>query len=356
MTTNGRSGADLRIALASKGVYEESTSRFLDAAGLSVWRPNPRQYVGRVSQIPDAEVLFQRPEDIVHKVADGSADIGITGYDLVSEYASDEPDVHVVLPDLGFRRCQLVIAVPDSWLDITTIEDLAELSIEFKRSGRQLRIATKFQTLVSEHLYRNGVNYFVLTAAHGALEAAPALGYADAIADLTETGVTLRDNHLRVIEGGVVLRAQACLIANVRSLGCAPRRLDQARTFIELCEARIRSRGYRVITANVCGASPEAVARQIVSNIDLAGETGPTVSQVFPKHAGDERWFAVSVIVPSDRLLAAVDHLRKAGSSGITVSTPDYIFETESAAFAELCSAVATRANGGSMTERRRQW
>jgi ATP phosphoribosyltransferase len=346
MTRDGRHDVHVRIALASKGAYEESTSRFLDAAGLSVWRPNPRQYVGRVSQIPAAEVLFQRPEDIVHKVADGSADLGITGYDLVSEHAADEPNVHVVLRDLGFRRCQLVLAVPDSWLDVTTIDDLAELSIEFKRSGRQLRIATKFPTLVSEHLYRNGVNYFALTAAHGALEAAPALGYADVIADLTETGVTLRDNHLRVIEGGIVLRAQACLIANVKSLASVPERLEQARTFVELCEARIRSRGYRVITANVSGQSPESVAQQIVSNIDLAGEAGPTVSQVFPKHAGHERWFSVSIIVPSDRLLAAVDHLRTAGSSGITVSTPDYMFDTASAAFAELRAAALEHADG----------
>jgi ATP phosphoribosyltransferase len=337
---------NLRIALTSKGAYEESTSRFLDGAGLSVWRPNPRQYVGRIAGISGASVLFQRTEDIVHKVADGSADIGITGYDLVAEHAFDNPDVHLVLPDLGFRRCQLVIAVPESWLDVTTIDDLAELSIEFKRAGRQLRIATKFTNLVSDHLYRNGVNYFTLTSAHGALEAAPALGYADVIADLTETGVTLRDNHLRPIEGGVVLKAQACLIANLRSISACPERLEQARTFIELCEAKLRSKSYRVITANVSGSSPEAVAAQIVSNIDLAGETGPTVSPVYSKHGGSGGWYSVSIIVPSERMLPAVDHLRRAGSSGITVSAPDYMFETESTAYADLCAAIRERQLG----------
>jgi len=346
-----RNGTHLRIALTSKGAYEDSTRRFLESAGLSVWRPNPRQYVGRMSAIPDAEVLFQRTEDIVHKVADGSADIGITGYDLVSEYTADDPNTHVVIKDLGFRRCQLVIAVPESWLDITTIDDLAELSIQFKREGRQLRIATKFQNLVGDHLYRNGVNYFSLTAAHGALEAAPALGYADVIADLTETGVTLRDNHLRVIEGGVVLRAQACLIANLRTIGASPERLEQARAFIELCEARIRSRNYRIITANVASESAERIAEQVISNIDLAGETGPTVAPVFAKTAGDERWFSISVIVPADRMLAAVDHLRTSGSRGITVSTPDYMFDTESDAFARLRQAVTEQSSGGN-----REW
>lgn len=331
----------LRVALTSKGAYEQATARFLDGAGLSVWRPNPRQYIGRIATIPDADVLFQRAEDIVRKVADGSADLGVTGYDLVAEHAADDPAVHVVLPDLGFRRCQLVIAVPDAWLDITTIDDLADLSIDFKRQGRQLRVATKFGNLVSDFLFRHGVNYFALTAAHGALEAAPALGYADVIADLTETGVTLRDNQLRVIEGGVVLKAQACLIANARTVGASPERLEQARIFIELCEAKLRSRGYRVVTANVAGASAAAVAEQIVSNIDLAGEAGPTVAPVFPKdaRAGGPCWFSVSVIVPAGRLLAAVDHLRAAGSSGITVSAPDYMFETESSAFAALQAA-----------------
>jgi len=299
-----------------------------------------------MSAIPEAEVLFQRAEDIVHKVADGSADIGITGFDLVSEITADDPNTYVVIKDLGFRRCQLVIAVPESWLDITTIDDLAELSIQFKRDGRQLRVATKFQNLVGDHLYRNGVNYFTLTAAHGALEAAPALGYADVIADLTETGVTLRDNHLRVIEGGVVLRAQACMIANLRSIGASPERLEQARAFIELCEAKLSSHGFRVITANIAGESPESVAQQVISNIDLAGKTGPTVAQVFPKHAGAEPLFSVSVIVPAERMMAAVDHLRLAGSSGITVSTPDYIFDTESDAFACLKHAVEGQSKG----------
>lgn len=345
-----RDGAHLRIALTSKGDYEEATRRFLDEAGLSVWRPNPRQYTGRISAMPDAEVLFQRTEDIVHKVADGGADLGITGFDLVAEHAMDDPAVHVVLEDLGFRRCRLVVAVPESWLDVTTIDDLADLSIDFKRRGRQLRVATKFPNLVGDHLHRNGVNYFELTAAHGALEAAPALGYADVIADLTQTGVTLRDNHLRPIEGGIVLNAQACMIANLRTLAEAPARLDQARVLIELSEAKLRSRGYRVITANVPGQSADEIVTRIISNIDLAGALGPTVAPVYPKQTGAGNWFAVSIIVPAAKLLPAVDHLREVRSSGITVATPEYMFEGRSEAFAALQAAVHAFASGGTPT------
>ncbi len=331
---------NLRVGLASKGGYEEATSRFLSGAGLGVWRPNPRQYVGRISSVEGAEVLFQRPEDIVHKVADGSLDLGISGYDLVAEHAVDDPAVHVVIPNLGFRRCELVLAVPDAWLDIAGINDLADLAIKFKRQGRTLRIATKFTNLVSDYLYRHGVNYFELITAHGALEAAPSLGYADVIADLSETGVTLRDNHLRVIEGGVVLKAQACLIGNVTTIGESPNRLEQARKIIELCEAKLAARRFRIVTANVSGESQDAVADHIIGNLDVAGERGPTVSPVFPKDPRAGNWFSVSVIVPEDRMLAAVDHLRQAGSTGITVSSPDYMFANQSESFAKLCAAV----------------
>lgn len=331
---------NLRVGLASKGGYEEATSRFLSGAGLSVWRPNPRQYVGRISSVEGAEVLFQRPEDIVHKVADGSLDLGITGYDLVAEHAIDDPTVHVIIHDLGFRRCELVLAVPDAWLDIAGINDLADLSIKFKRQGRTLKVATKFTNLVSDYLYRHGVNYFELIAAHGALEAAPSLGYADVIADLSETGVTLRDNHLRVIDGGVVLKAQACLIGNLNTVAESPARLEQARTMIELCEAKLAARRFRVVTANVSGESQDAVAEHIIGNLDVAGERGPTVSSVFPKTPGTGSWFSVSVIVPEERMLAAVDHLRRAGSTGITVSSPDYMFANQSVAFARMCAAL----------------
>lgn len=331
----------LRLAISSKGSYEEETLRFLESAGLGIWRPNPRQYVGRVSGLPEVEVLFQRTADIVHKVADGSADLGITGYDLVAEHAGDDPNVIVVIDDLGFRRCELVLAVPEGWLDITTMADLADLSIDFKRSGRSLRVATKFPNLTRDFLYRHGVNYFTLVDSHGALEVAPALGHADIISDLTETGVTLRENRLRVLEGGVILRAQACLIASRRGLRGTPGKLERARAIVELIEARLRTRRYRVVTANVQGASEEDVARHVTAQVATAGERGPTIARVYPK-AGDSSggWYEVTIIVPSDLLLAAVDHLRRAGSSGITVSSPDYVFDSCSEAFERLCAAL----------------
>lgn len=331
----------LRLAIASKGGYEESTARFLDRCGLGVWRPNPRQYVGKLSGLPGVEVLFQRVEDIVHKVADGSVDLGITGFDLVSEHAQESDNLIVVIPDLGFRRCELVLAAPEGWLDISTVADLADLSIDFRRSGRTLRVATKFPNLTRDFLAQRGVHYFDLVDAHGALEAAPVLGYADVIADLSETGVTLRDNRLRVLSGGIILRAQACLIASRRTLRGHPERLEDARAIIELVEARLRTSQFRLVTANVRGESPEAVARHVTAQVETAGRQGPTIASVFPKGGEPEaRWWAVTIIVPADRLLSAVDHLRRGGSSGITVQSPDYVFDHCSAAFASLQRAL----------------
>ncbi len=331
----------LRLAISSKGGYEEATTRFLERSGMPIWRPNPRQYVGRLSGMSDVEVLFQRTEDIVHKVSEGSADLGITGLDLVIENGQDDPNLVVVLDDLGFRRCELVVAVPEGWLDITTVADLADLSIDLKRTGRTLRVATKFPNLTRDFLYQHGINYFSLVDAHGALEAAPVLGYADIIADLSETGVTLRDNRLRVLNGGVILRAQACLIASRRTFKHQPEKLELARPIIELAEARLRTRQYRLITANVLGESPEAVAQHVTSQVETAGRQGPTIASIFPKETNDrERWFAVTIIVPADRLLTAVDHLRRGGSSGITVTSPDYVFDGDSPAFLRLKEAA----------------
>ncbi len=332
----------LRLAISSKGEFEADTRRFLDSAGLPVRRPNPRQYTGRVGSLPDTVVLFQRTADIVAKVADGGVDIGITGSDLVAEYCQDEPDVLLLLPWLGFRASRLVVAVPTAWLDVTTLEDLADLAVDFKRRGRALRVVTKFPNLVRDFFYRHGVTYFTLVQAEGALEAAPTMGYADLIVDITETGVTLRDNHLKILDGGTVLESQACLIGNRRTLAAGAAKREPLRQLLELCEARLRAHDYRTITANVRGPSEEAVARHVMAQVETAGMQGPTVSRVFSKHPNGaaEGWYAVTLAVESRLLLRAIDHLRRSGASSITVVRPDYVFEAQSSAYTTLLSEL----------------
>jgi ATP phosphoribosyltransferase len=328
----------LRLAISSKGEFEVETRHFLDGAGLPVRRPNPRQYTGRVGNLADTVVLFQRTADIVPQVADGSADVGITGSDLVAEYGQDETDVLVLLPRLGFRSSRLVVAVPQSWLDCATLEDLADLSVDFKRRGRELRVVTKFPNLTREFFYRHGVTYFTLVGASGALEAAPAMGYADLIVDITETGVTLRDNHLKILDGGTVRESQACLIGNRRTLAASATRREALRQLLELCEARLRVQGYHILTANIQGRSEEAVARHVITQLETAGMQGPTISRVFPKGPVADRacWYEVRLVVETGLLLRAVEHLRTSGASGITVVRPDYVFEDYSTAYRKL--------------------
>ena len=173
--------------------------------------------------------------------------------------------------------------------------------LDFKRRGRALRVVTKFPNLTREFFHRHGVTYFTLVGAEGALEAAPAMGYGDLIVDITETGVTLRDNHLKILEGGTVLRSQACLIGNRRALAASAGKRESVRHVLELCEARLRAQGYHVLTANIQGASAEAVAAHVIAQDETAGMQGPTIARVFPKDAAPASdglaWFAVNLII-----------------------------------------------------------
>ena len=334
----------LRVGVPSKGRMEEVTLRFLDAAGLAVYRPNPRQYVGRIDSVPEVAAVFQRAADIVAKVDEGSLDIGITGYDVVCEYRYDDDNLIVLMDDLGYSKAQIVVAVPEGWLDVGSMADLADLAVEFKASGRELRIATPYPNLARAFLYQHGVNYFVLTGAHGALEAAPAMGYADLVVEITETGTTLSDNRLKLLDDGRILRSQACLIGNRRALAASAAKRQTLRSLLELIEARLRARQFRSITANIRGDTPEEVARLVVAQMETAGAQGPTIARVYPKQAPlAETWFAVTVLVHKDLLQKAIDHLRRTGASGISVLTPEYLFEAE---FVDLQGGAAG-ARGG---------
>jgi ATP phosphoribosyltransferase len=327
----------LRLALASKG-WEDDTLRFLSQCGLRVDRSNPRQYRARMRGLPTgpAEVVFQRATDIFDEVNGGTVDLGITGYDIVAEHRSEEDDILVVHGELGFRRCALVVAVPEGWVDVTSVSDLAEVAVELRSAGRELRVATKYPNLTRQFLYGRGMTYFELVEVSGAIEAAPALETADIICDLTSSGVTLRENRLKTIAGANVLESQACLIGNRRTLLADPERLEATHSLLELMEAFLRSRQQVSITANIQGDSDEAVARRVLANGGVAGLRGPTVARVFPKDSTEDDWFAVTVVVGEDVLLPTVDSLRRAGASEITATQVRYVFEHRSWTFESL--------------------
>ena len=325
-----------RFAVPSKGALADETFRFLESCGLKVSRPNPRRYTASIKTLPSVEVLLHRAPDIVEKVAAGTIDIGVSGFDLVEELGGESDDLVVAYPDLGFGYCELVVAVPDNWIDVSSWQDVADLAAEYARAGRQLRIATKFPNLVRGWCHRVGINVFALVDSQGATEAAPSLGYADLIADLTATGTTLRDNHLKMINGGTILQAQACLIANRRSLRDDPAKQRVVQAMLELIEARRRARTFVSLIANVPGNDVAEVGARVAAYPDLAGLQGPTVAPVWNKDGSGAGWFAVSLVVDAANVLPAVEHLRAIGSSGITVLPVHYVFAERSQSFARL--------------------
>src|ERR687883_1988747 len=145
------------------------------------------------------------------------------------------------------------------------MSDLAEVATELRGAGRELRVATKYANLTRQFLFDGGITYFSLVEVSGAIEAAPALETADIICDITSSGVTLRENRLKPITGGLVVESQACLIGNRRELQADPERLETTRGLLELMEAYLRSRQQISITANIPGESAEAVARRGLS-------------------------------------------------------------------------------------------
>ena len=333
LSANGRDAA-LRLVIPSDGELYEPTLNYLGSCGLSVRRPNSRQYTATIRSLPGVEVLFQRSADVTTKVEEGSAELGITGLDRYLEYRTDERTVVSLLDDLGYGRCDFVLAVPDAWLDVSSIDDLADLALEFKQQGKQLRIATKYPKLLREYLFHRGINYFTLVAVSGALEAAPVAGYADLIADLTATGTTLRENRLKTLQGGTILTSQSCLIGNVTTLLRSKDALRLAREFIEMLEAHMRAEPYYRLTANVRGASPQEVSATVLSRPEVSGLRGPTIARVY--NVEEQDWYAVSLLVRKDRLMEAVDHLRDCGGIEVSASQLSYLFKGESSVFSRL--------------------
>jgi ATP phosphoribosyltransferase len=314
---------EIRLALPSKGRLEVPALDFLAAAGLRVGKPNPRQYFAHVAALPGLMVMFQRPGDIVVSVREGSVDLGIAGLDAVEERRGDNGQIIVLHEALRFGHCALALAVPEDW----PARDLAGLKAQAGRLGHPLRVATQYPNVTRRFLAARGFDDVKLIAAEGTLEVAPAIGYADVIADLVSSGQTLRDNRLRVLDDGVVLQSQAVFFANRAALKARPEALSLARQLLEYIDAFLRGQENYMVIANMRGETPEAIARAMFAQPDLGGLQGPTLAPVITRTG--ERWHSVTIVVHKDRVIPAVKALRAVGGSGVIVSPVTYIFEEE---------------------------
>lgn len=209
----------IRLALPSKGHLHDGIIEILETAGYKVRRASDRQYEATIAGHPRFHVVFMRPADIVAQVREGRCHLGVTGMDVYAEHADEHGGgTAVVIPDLGYAGCRLVVAVPESWIDVEHMLDLVDLTTEFKAAGRTFRVSTKYPNLVRASFRSWGIYYYELVPSEGALELHPSLGIADIIVDLTSSGTTLKDNRLRMIEGGTVLDSAACLVGNAAAL------------------------------------------------------------------------------------------------------------------------------------------
>jgi len=324
----------LRLALPSSGALQHPTMSFMRSCGLAVSRPNDRRYIAAIPSLPNATVMFQRSSDIPGKVDEDSVDLAIVGKDQFLENRREDGDTRIVLEELGFGKSRLVVAVPDSWVDVTSMSDLADISVEFRNRGQDLRVATKYPRLIGRHLLANGVNYFSVIPSDGTLEVAPAMGFADIIGDITESGTTIRENRLKEIESGTVMRSEACVVSRKLSESEDGGVLKTARLLLEMMEAHLHAGGYFEVTANMKGETDAEVAEYVMKRSDTSGLRGPTISTVFNPEG--EKWFAVTVMVEEKRLLPAVARLREIGGSSVRVSKPHYLFQSECKSYARL--------------------
>jgi ATP phosphoribosyltransferase len=208
----------IRLALPSKGHLYEGIVEILKTAGYKVRRASDRQYEATIAGHPRFHIVFMRPTDIVTQVQEGRCHLGVTGYDVFAERAAEADRAQVVIKDLGYGGCRLVVAVPESWIDVTHAMDLVELAAEFKDAGKTFRVSTKYPNLTHDFFRRRGIHHYQVIDSDGALELHPSLGIADIIVDLTSSGTTLKDNRLREIAGGTVLDSASCLIGHAPGL------------------------------------------------------------------------------------------------------------------------------------------
>ncbi|GAB4524632.1 MAG: ATP phosphoribosyltransferase [Anaerolineae bacterium] len=325
------------LALPSKGAIADPTLDFLKECGLKVRKPNPRQYTGTIPAVEGLNVLFQRVKDVVYKVTDGTAELGVTGLDVVRENPHD--DLIVIHPALNYGHCKLVVAVPESWVDVESMADLLDVALDLREGQqRNLRVATTFTHLARQFLHSSGIHHFTLVRAEGAIEAAPTIGYADVIIDLVQTGTTLRENHLKMISDGVILESQACLVGHRPALEANPRLLDTVHTMLEYIDSTLHSQRYSQMTMNVRGDSAEDVAERVVSNPITRGLLGPTIAPIYSPngHYGGRQWYAVTITIHTDNILQAVAHLRRIGAAQIVTTPVSYVFLEESPTFTQL--------------------
>lgn len=206
----------LILGVPSKGRLMEQTAEAFAGFGLAYEKiGHERGYQGIVPGEPDIEVAFLSASEIAKHLQLGRIHLGVTGEDLVREHMADADERCEFLTRLGFGHADVVVAVPECWIDVMTIADLEEAARLFeKQHAIRMRVATKYMNLSRRFFARKGLTSYRLVESLGATEGTPAAQTAEIIVDITSTGTTLKANGLKMLTDGLILQSEACLVAS----------------------------------------------------------------------------------------------------------------------------------------------
>ncbi|MGX1319501.1 ATP phosphoribosyltransferase [Bradyrhizobium sp. USDA 377] len=313
------------LAVPSKGRLQENAEAFFARAGLKLSKAGgARDYRGTIAGLDNVEVAYLSASEIAAQLSRGFAHLGVTGEDLVRENIADADKRVSLIEGLGFGYADVVVAVPQAWIDVRTMADLDDVTTGFREQHHmRMRVATKFVNLTRAFFQSHGITDYRIVESAGATEGAPAAGSAELIVDITTTGATLAANGLRVLDDGVILRSQANLVAS-READWSPQARETARVILDHIAARARANKYREVRTRFrqCDAAllGEAHSRFGVE----APFGGPTSSGMLTLHC------------PPGQLYALASFLREHGAETVSVVSLDYVFDRENPLFAKL--------------------
>ena len=209
----------LTIGLPSKGRLKESALNFFKKNNLEVAsKGGDRDYFAVLNNLPNTKVIYLHAKEIIERLGDGTLDVGISGLDLLCESAVNLQKRIEVTRKLDFGKANLVVAIPNDWIDVQTIADLAEVSFYFRdKKNLRLRVATKYPNLTNKFFTVRGVTQYKIISSLGATEIYPFTGSSEIITDITSTGNTLKANNLRVLKDGTILESQACVLISKKN-------------------------------------------------------------------------------------------------------------------------------------------
>ena len=319
----------LVIAVPAKGRLQENAELLFRSAGLALVKPRGvRDYRGTIAGIDGAEVAFLSAAEITQQLAQGMAHLGITGEDLVREMIPDADGKVVLIEGLGFGHANVVVAVPQAWIDVRSMADLDDVASAFRlKHERRMRVATKYVNLTRRFFASHGVADYRIVESSGATEGAPAAGTAELIVDITTTGTTLAANGLKVIEDGVILRSQANLVA-ARTAAWSEREREVARLLFDRLVAHARAQAFREVRTRfaACNADLLAAAK---SRFGVAAPFGgPTSSGMLTLHC------------PPSEVHALANFLRENGAEAVAVGALDYVFSRDNPLYAKLIAGL----------------